>query len=143
MYQVWLGLKCHFRLKHETLQCMPLAVYIKIWEFIWFPNLNQKFYNSVMYKNVSENQTSVKWFVKTTFVWTLWEYAGKAVWVNKMCEHLRMVKNLNFLFPETITVSENMLESLSNSSGIGRRCWKPEIIRKLIEINNLAIANEK
>ena len=59
----------------------------------------------------------------------------------EMCEHLKMVENLNTLFPETIILSENVLESFSNDSGIGKRCLKPETIEKCKEINNLAIAN--
>ena len=51
-----------------------------------------------------------------------------------------MVENLNILL-ETITLSGNVLESLSND--IGTRCLKPETIEKCKEINNLAIANEK
>ena len=54
-----------------------------------------------------------------------------------------MVENLNTLFPETVMLSENVLESLSNGSDIGTRCLKPETIEKCKEINNLAIANEK
>ena len=61
----------------------------------------------------------------------------------KMCEHLKMVKNLNTLFPEAIMLSENVLESLSNGSDTGTRCLKPETTEKCKEINNLAIANEK
>ena len=61
----------------------------------------------------------------------------------EMCEHLKMVGNLNTLFPETIMLSENVLESLSSGSDIGTRYLKPETIEKCKEINNLAIANEK
>ena len=57
-----------------------------------------------------------------------------------MCVHLKMVENLNILL-ETIMLSGNVLESLSND--IGTRCLKPEIIEKCKEINNLGIANEK
>ena len=63
------------------------------------------------------------------------------VWV--MCEHFKMVENLNTLFPETIMLSKNVLESLSNGSDIWTRCLKPETIERCKEINNLAIANEK
>ena len=38
-------------------------------------------YDPSMYKNVSETQASVNCFAKTTFVWTLWEYVEKVVWV--------------------------------------------------------------
>ena len=60
-----------------------------------------------------------------------------------MCEHLKRFENLNTLFPETIMLSENVLESLSNGSEIGTRCLKPEKIEKCRQINNLAIASEK
>ena len=60
-----------------------------------------------------------------------------------MCEHLTMVENLNTLFPETIMLSENMLESLSSGSDIETRYLKPEKIEKCKEINNLTTANEK
>ena len=60
-----------------------------------------------------------------------------------MCEHLKIVENLNTLFPKTIMLSENVLESLSNDSDIGARYLKPETIKKCKEINNLATANEK
>ena len=68
---------------------------------------------------------------------------GKSGLGYEMCEHLTMVKNLNTLFPETIVLSENVLEPLSNGSDIGTRSLKPETIEKCKEINKLAIANEK
>ena len=40
----------------------------------------------------------------------------------KICEHLKMVENLSILFPETIMLSENVLESLSNGSDMGTKC---------------------
>ena len=68
---------------------------------------------------------------------------GKSCLGYEMCEHLNMVERLNTLFPETIMLSESVLQSLSNDSEIGTRCLKPETIEKCKEINNLAIANEK
>ena len=66
---------------------------------------------------------------------------GKSGLGYEMCEHLKMVKNLNNLFPEIIMLSENVLESLSNGIDIGTRCLKPEAIEKCKETNSLAIAN--
>ena len=61
----------------------------------------------------------------------------------EMYEHLKTVKNLNTLFPETIMISEDVLESLSNGTGVETRCLKPERIEKCKENNKLSIANEK
>ena len=47
----------------------------------------------------------------------------------EMCEHLKMVENLNMLL-ETIMLSGNVLESLSNCNDIGTRCLKPETTEK-------------
>ena len=96
-----------------------------------------------MYKNVSENHTSVNCFVKTNFCLDFMEICGKSGLGYEMCEHLKMVEKLITLFPESIILSDNVLESLSNGSDIGTRCLKPETMEKCKEINNLAIANEK
>ena len=82
MHRVWLGFSVMLDLNTRLCNvCHMQYALIKLWESIWFPNLCQEFYDPLMYKNISENQTSVNCFVKTVFVWTLWEYVEKVVWV--------------------------------------------------------------
>ena len=69
-----------------------------------------------MYKNVSENHASVNCFVKTNFCLDFMEICGKSGLGYEMCEHFKMVEKLIALFPETIILSDNVLESLSNGS---------------------------
>ena len=94
-----------------------------------------------MYNDVSENQTSVNCFAKTNSVWTLWAKTYDRNGRNG--RHCRNGRKLKYLVSRTITPSENVLESLSNGSGIGTRCLKPETIEKSKDINNFVIANEK
>ena len=82
-----------------------------------------------------------KLFCKNNFCMDFLGTCGTSSLAYEMCEHLKMVENLNTLFPETIMLSKNVLEFLSNGSDSGTSCLKPETIEKCKEINNLAIAN--
>ena len=138
------NLKRHFRSKHQTLQCMPSAVCVdKALGIYIVPKSKSGVLRPIHVQKCFRKPDHCKLFCENNFCMEFMEICGKSGLGYEMREHLNMVENLNALFPETIMLSENVLESLSNGSNVETRCLKPETIEKCKEINNLAIAKEK
>ena len=136
------NLNHHFRSQHQTLQCIPSAVCVdKALGIYMVPKSKSGALRPIHVQKCFRKPDQCKLFCKNNFCMDFMGICGKSGLGYEMCEHLKMVENLNTLFPETIMLSENVLESFSNDSGIGTRCLKPETIEKCEEINNLAIAN--
>ena len=136
------NLKRDFRSKHQTLQCMSSAVCVdKALGTFMVPKSKSRVLRPIHVQKCFRKPDQCKLFCENNFCMDFMRICRKSSLAYEMCEHLKMVENLNTLFPETIMLSKNVLEFLSNGSDSGTSCLKPETIEKCKEINNLAIAN--
>ena len=68
---------------------------------------------------------------------------GESGLAYEMCEHLKMVDDLNTYFPEHVLLNETVLETLDEGNGTGLKCLKEETIVKCKQLNNLSKASGK
>ena len=102
------NLQSHFRSKHQTLQCMPSAVCVdKALRIYMVPKSKSGVLWLIRVQKCFRKPYQCKLFCENNFYMDFMGICGKSGLGYEMCEHLKMVENLNTLFPETIVLSEN------------------------------------
>ena len=76
------NLKHHIKSKHQTLHCMPSAVCVdQAVRMYMVPKPKSGVLRPIHVQKCFQNPEQCKLFCENFFVWTLWEYAEKVVWV--------------------------------------------------------------